>query len=391
MNFGKTIMTDVLKTESFNEKHLRSILDNTVDGIVVINSKGIILSYNRACEILFGYKPEEALGKNVKMLMPESYRTHHNDYISNYLTTHEAKIIGIGREVIGERKNGTQFPMWVSISEMIEENEHFFVGILRDITVQKRHEIELKKYNQALERSNLELDDFVYIVSHDLKEPVRGIYSYAQFLEEDYADKIDADGQNKLKSLKRMSLRINELIDRLLYFSRLNKTELSYTCMDLNIVVREVLEMMEHYIEEQNASVTCETSFPNLLCDQARVGEIFSNLITNGIKYNNSPHKEIRIGVTTEHERLPGEKVFYVCDNGIGIPEKHYEAIFKMFKRLHARDAYGGGTGSGLTIVKRIITQHGGTIWVESKPDIGTSFYFTLEKEINDESGKSDE
>lgn len=365
--------------QSFNEKQLRSILDNTVEGIVVIDSKGTILSFNRACERLFGHSTDEILGKNVNVLVPFPHHAHHDGYITNYLNTREAKIIGIGREVFGKRKDNSQFPMWLSISEVIEDGAHFFVGMIRDITEQKRHEGEVKKYTAALERSNSELDDFVNIVSHDLKEPVRGIYGYSQFLQEDYGMLLDEDGSNKLQCLMRLSERMEHLIDKLLYFSRLNKTELSHTNMDINKVIDEVLVMMEPFLLEQKASVVIETELPVVMCDQARVDEIFRNLIANGIKYNDNIEKIICIGVTTENKTKPGQQVFYVKDNGIGIPEKHYESVFKMFKRLHSREAYGGGTGSGLTIVKKIIGQHNGDIWLESKLGEGTVFYFTLE------------
>ncbi|HNQ92077.1 MAG TPA: PAS domain S-box protein [Alphaproteobacteria bacterium] len=366
------------QTESFNEKQLRSILDNTVDGIVVVDGRGQVLSFNHACEKLFGYNSSEVIGNNISMLMPEPHRARHDEYISNYLETGQRKIIGIGREVTGLRKDKTLFPMWLSIGEVVEGVNHFFVGILRDISKQKVQEEQVEVYMQALEDSNRELDDFVYIISHDLKEPVRGIHSYSQFISEDYADKIDDAGKEKLASLIKMSKRMDELIDRLLYFSRLHKTELSYTPTDIKKVVEEVLDTLEPYLKEQNATIHFDTNLPTVVCDHARIGEIFRNLITNGIKYNDNTKKEIHIGVTS----CPRSKdcpVFYVRDNGIGVPEKHYDSIFKMFKRLHGRDAYGGGTGSGLTIVKRIITQHGGKIWLESLPEKGTAFFFTLD------------
>lgn len=168
-----TIMTSIPHTHSFNQKQLSAILDNTVDGIIVINSRGIVLSYNRACEKLFGFSAEEVLGKNVKILMPDHYAHHHDGYISNYISTRAPKIIGIGREVQGQRKDKSVFPMWLSIGEVTEGEDHFFVGIVRDITAQKEYEHSLRNYTGQLERSNKELDEFVYLISHDLKEPVR--------------------------------------------------------------------------------------------------------------------------------------------------------------------------------------------------------------------------
>lgn len=368
----------LVASEAFHDKQLRSVLDNTVDGIIVINSRGLILSYNKACEKLFGYSAEEAMGQNVHILMPSYYHTHHDGYINNYLTTGEAKIIGIGREVVGAKKDKTEFPMWLSIGEVIEDDEHFFVGILRDITAQKQHEAELQKYMELLEQSNRELDDFVYIISHDLKEPIRGMHGYAQFMIEDYGDKLGEDGKEKLNSLLKMSIRMDDLIDKLLYFSRLDRIEMSYKELDINHIIAEIIDLIEPMLKEKNASITIDTPLPTIKCDQARAGEVFRNLITNAIKYNDASEKTVNIGVTTTHPDFGGENVFYIRDNGIGIPVKHYDSVFKMFKRLHGRDAYGGGTGSGLAITKKIISNHQGEIWIESKMGEGTCFYFTL-------------
>lgn len=373
-------MDPVYETETFNRKQLHAILDNTVDAIVVINSRGLILSFNRACEKLFGYKPAEALGQNVMLLMPEPFRSQHDQYLVNYLTSRAPKIIGIGREVIGCRKDGSTFPMWLSIGEVIEGTDHFFVGILRDITEQKTHEEELTRYTKALEKSNTELDEFVYIISHDLKEPVRGMYSFAQFLDEDYAEILDEEGRHRISTLMKMAKRMDSLIEKLLYFSRLERTELSMATVDLQESLNEVIDLLEPYIEQTKAKIIVETPLPDYYCDQARVGEIFRNLITNGIKYNKTDSPEIHIGVRPSETGSGAPPVFFVRDNGIGIPEKHFHSVFKMFKRLHGRDDFGGGTGSGLTITQRIVQQHGGRIWIESESGQGTTFLFTLSK-----------
>lgn len=196
-------------------------------------------------------------------------------------------------------------------------------------------------------------------------------------MREDYQDILDGEGLDKLESLMKMSRRMNDLIDSLLYFSRINKTELSYGETDIAATVNGVMEMLETYLKDNRAKIVIESDLPTVTCDQVRVGEIFRNLIVNGIKYNNKPEKEIHIGVCS-HEAAPQNITFYVKDNGIGIPDKHYDSVFKMFKRLHGRDAYGGGTGAGLAIVKQIVVQHGGRIWIDSKVGEGATFYFTL-------------
>lgn len=236
----------------------------------------------------------------------------------------------------------------------------------------------LREYTEKLEISNRDLDDFAYIASHDLKEPLRGIYNYSEFLLEDYKEHLDDEGRYKLQTLKKLSRRMESLIDMLLEYSRLSREDFSHKQTDLNVIVRDVLETISIWLKENRAEVEVKGPLPVIACDQARVAEVFRNLVTNAVKYNNSPARHIEIGSFPGNEPGNAAPVFYVRDNGIGIALEHQKIIFKIFKRLHARDEYGGGTGSGLTIVKKIIDRHGGKIWVESAPGQGTTFFFTL-------------
>jgi signal transduction histidine kinase len=241
---------------------------------------------------------------------------------------------------------------------------------------------ELARRNEELHQSNKELDDFAYIASHDLKEPLRGIHNFSNFLLEDYADKLAGDGRSKLETLMRLTRRMETLIDSLLQFSRLGRVDLAIDRVDLNEIVAEVLDSLAISLQEEKVEIRLPRPLPKVRADRARVGEIFSNLVVNAMKYNDKPRKWIEIG-TTQNDSPPaaGPPVFYVRDNGIGIPEKHFDAVFRIFKRLHARDQFGGGTGAGLTIVKKIVERHHGRIWLESSPGEGTTFYFTLHEE----------
>ncbi len=236
---------------------------------------------------------------------------------------------------------------------------------------------ELAQRNEELHQSNKELDDFAYIASHDLKEPLRGIHNFSNFLIEDYADKLDAEGRSKLATLMRLTRRMEDLIDSLLHFSRLGRVDLAMERVDLNEIVAEVVDSLGITLKEEGVEIRIPSPLPKVRADRVRVGEIFSNLIVNAMKYNDKPQKRIEIGAT-ENGRAP---VFYVRDNGIGIPDKHHGAVFRIFKRLHGRDQFGGGTGAGLTIVKKIVERHRGRIWLESSPGEGTTFYFTLQEE----------
>ncbi|MBD2345302.1 ATP-binding protein [Anabaena subtropica] len=235
---------------------------------------------------------------------------------------------------------------------------------------------ELAQLNIELERSNQELDAFAYIASHDLKEPLRGIHNYSNFLMEDYGEIIDTSGKEKLFTLIRLTQRMEDLIDSLLHFSRLGRVDLSMQDTDLNEIVHRILDMLSGRIEETGVEIRIAQPLPVVYCDRIQIGEVFSNLIANAIKYNDKAHKWIEIGY---FENPPLPVTFYVRDNGIGIREKHFDAIFRIFKRLHSPSKYGGGTGAGLTIAKKIVERHSGIIWLESTYGEGTTFYFTLQ------------
>jgi signal transduction histidine kinase len=251
----------------------------------------------------------------------------------------------------------------------------------QELVFRRQAEQELEERNAELRQSNKELDDFAYIASHDLKEPLRGIHNFSLFLLEDYGDKLDSEGQSKLETLPRLTRRMESLIDSLLHFSRVGRVDLAIDRVDLNEILVDVLDSLGPHLTEKGIELRIPRPLPTVLCDRARIGEIFRNLVTNAAKYNDKPEKWIEIGYReTGGAREAAPTVFYVRDNGIGIPEKHYDAIFRIFKRLHGRDQFGGGTGAGLTIVKKIVERHNGRVWLESSPGLGTTFYFTLER-----------
>jgi PAS domain S-box-containing protein len=516
-----------------SRKLLRATLDGIAEAIITIDEEGFIRSVNPAVENVFQYPPSFLVGTNIKILMPEPYRSEHDQYIKNYLESGVKKVIGIRREAVGLRRDGTTFPLDLAISEIHLGETRMFTGIIRDITERKKaeeklakaknktqlildsagegicgldlegnmtfinpaaekilgykeeelrgkllhalihhskpdgspyriaesrilavfkdgrarresgevfwrkedtpvpveyvsvpiweneklvgavvtfkdisqhkrteriinaHTKDLKRANEMLCRSNQELDDFAYIVSHDLKEPLRGIYNYSGFIKEDYFDKLDEEGKSKLETLERLSKRMEALIDSILYYARLGREEAMTAPVDLNRVLAETLENMQILIKESKVNVRLPDDFPEVHGNETRVAEVFQNLIANAIKYNDKPEKWVEIGYILNDNRngrgksmeLDSEEtpdtngsspIFYVKDNGIGILEKHFESLFRIFKRLNGRNKFSDGTGAGTTIVKKIIEQHHGNIWVESTVGEGTTFYFTL-------------
>lgn len=364
-----------------SESRLRAVVDHAVDGIITINANGIIEQVNPACERIFGYSAAEMVGRNVKMLMPEPYHGEHDHYIARHRDTGEARIIGTaGREVSGRRRDGSVFPVDLSISAMRFSDGAHYCGVVRDITDRKDAQIRLLRYTKELERSNQELDDFAYIASHDLKEPLRGLFNNARFLMEDYHDKIDGEGQKRLHRLGYLTQRLEQLVNDLLYFSRLGRQEMSNQSTDLNDVVRDVELLLETTLQEKNATINVPSRLPVIKCDTTRVAEIFHNLVTNAVKYNDREEKVIEIGSldSMPEADVANGPVFYVRDNGIGIDPQFHSEIFRIFKRLNEEDDSKKGTGVGLTFVRKIIERHGGRIWVDSAPGEGTTFYFTL-------------
>ena len=235
---------------------------------------------------------------------------------------------------------------------------------------------ELGELYKTLERTNLELDAFAYVASHDLKEPLRGIHNYARFLLEDCADRLQPEDVEKLRAMARLSKRMDDLLDSLLHYSRINRNEVDRQNTDINKIIDEVLDLLSARLSESGARILIPRPLPTLLVDPSSISEVFSNLISNALKYNDKAEKWVEIS----YEERPGQSpILYVRDNGIGIEPEHQDAIFMIFRRLHGPKEFGGGTGAGLTIARRIVARHGGKLWVHSTPGVGSTFCFTVD------------
>ncbi len=263
---------------------------------------------------------------------------------------------------------------WLEVE--IEAASHLRTTILA-LALQRPE--KLGKLYEDLERSHAQLDDFTYIASHDLKEPLRGIHNFAQMLQEDYGDKLDDEGRSRLATLTRLSQRMDDLLNSLLEYSRVGRADFADVPVDLNQVVAEALEVLRPRSDAQKTVIRLLSPLPFVRGDRSRLGEVFVNLIGNAIKYNDKASKWVEIGVAPMPST--GRAALFVRDNGIGIRPEHFEQIFQIFRRLHGRDEFGGGSGAGLTITRKIIERHGGEIAVESIPGEGTTFHFTLTKD----------
>jgi len=246
------------------------------------------------------------------------------------------------------------------------------LGTNEDITDKKLAEEQLKQTMEDLARSNSELEQFAYVASHDLQEPLRMVTSYLQLIERRYKDKLDAEADEFIGFAVDGAMRMKGLINDLLLYSRVSTRGKEFELTDVKLVVKRVLHDLSMQIEESNALIEVDR-LPKVMADEIQLGQVFQNLISNAIKFRSEAPIEIHIGASHEKHNW----IFWVCDNGIGIEPQYHERIFVIFQRLHARGEF-PGTGIGLAIVKKIIERHGGRIWLESQPGYGSTFYFSL-------------
>ncbi len=263
----------------------------------------------------------------------------------------------------------------VIVCSSIEAMHRYRARYSEELRVAKINEVRMIAINK-------ELDDFSYIAAHDLKEPLRGIHNYASMLKEDYAEQMDEGARKYVNNIQRLAERLSSLIDRLLVYSRAGSTELAHTPVDVDAVVDAVTKDMISCwtpvaLGGSGAELRRNGRLGTISGDITRIGEVFQNLISNAVKYNDKPTKWVEVGC----DRSGEQPIFYVRDNGIGIQPLHHENVFRIFKRLHEQNKYGGGSGAGLTIVKKIIERHNGRIWLVSEPGEWTVFYFTLNGE----------
>ncbi len=351
-------------------KTLANVVESSNDAIVTESLDGIIASWNIGAEQIFGYSSEEILGKDTSILEPDNLTGEIKQLIEKVKQGEKIQRY----ETLRLRKDGTTINIAVTISPVFDSTGKFeaISAISRDITERKKAEKILKLKLEELRRSNEELEQFAYVSSHDLQEPLRMISSYLQLLQRRYQGKIDDKADKYIYYAVDGAARMQVLINDLLEFSRVTSRAEEPKTTDSELILNQVLSNLELFIKENKATVSHDT-LPEVVVDNTQLAQVFQNMIANGIKFHGEGAPKIQISA----EKKANEWVFSVQDNGIGIDPRYSEKIFEVFKRLHKKEEY-PGTGIGLAVCKKIVERHGGRIWVESKLGEGSTFYFTL-------------
>lgn len=361
--------------EAALDEQINTIIDLAPDAVVVFDADCIVTRWNLKAQAIFGWKSDEIIGKHFyEFITPEKHMEVHKNAIEKFLKTGDGPFLNESLEIEAVNKQGTEFIISYTISSTKVNGKQIFIGFARDVTEKIKTQEELDKKTKELSRSNIELEQFAYIASHDLQEPLRTVTSYLELLEKRYKDKLDADANDFINFAVDGSTRMRTLIQSLLEYSRVNRVK-PFGWIDTNELLADIIKTLDLSVKENKAIINVG-DLPKIYGDQVLINQLFQNLIENAIKFRGAQSPEIIIsGIEKNNEYL-----FSIKDNGIGIKKEHFGRLFVVFQRLHTPEEY-PGVGIGLAICKKIVEKHGGKIWIESEMNEGSTFYFTIRKE----------
>jgi PAS domain S-box-containing protein len=365
----KKFVEELHKTKSMFE----GLFEFAPDAIIVVNRGGRIVQANNQAERLFGYAREEMLEAEQDILLPERFREKHREHRRGFMSDPHVRPMGTGLELFGRKKDGTEFPVDISLGPLQMTNEIVVLAVIRDITERKNSEKILLETKAELERSNRALEQFAYAVAHDLRAPLRTIDGFIRILSEDYSEKLDELGRDYIFRVQHGAMRMVELINALLSVSRFTLDPLSRSKVSLSTFAKmAAAELAKNQPERRVEFVIADDVYAE--GDPVLLKLVIENLISNAWKFSSKrPVARIEFGVTKGN----GKSAYYVKDNGTGFNMEYANRLFAPFQRLHSESDF-PGLGIGLSTVQRIIDHHGGRIWAEAEENKGAMFYFTL-------------
>jgi PAS domain S-box-containing protein len=355
------------------ESRYRGLLEAAPDAMVVVNQAGKIVLLNLQAEKRFGYRRDELLGQEVSNIVPEGFAER---LVADSLRSAEdalAQQIGTGIQLHGRRKDHSEFPIEIMLSPLESPDGVLVTAAIRDITARKGAEAQLLNNVEELNRSNVELQQFAYIASHDLQEPLRMVASYTTLLARRYKGRLDADADDFIAFAVDGATRMQHLIQDLLAYSRVGSKGQELADTSSEDALDQAIRNLRGAIQASGAIVTHDP-LPVVKADDMQLTQLFQNLVGNAIKYRRAVVPGVHIAAVQNSAK---KWVFSIKDNGLGIEAQYFERIFGMFQRLHKREEF-DGTGIGLAICKKIIERHGGAISVESTVGEGSTFRFPL-------------
>ncbi|HEX2394326.1 MAG TPA: PAS domain S-box protein [Bacteroidales bacterium] len=367
-------MSDHTEIKNSDRKFI-ALLESAPDSMIITGSDGSIIMVNKQTEILFEYSRDEIIGSKVEILIPEKYHKRHRKERMEYAAKPRTRPMGIGMELFGRKKDGTDFPVEVSLSPLHWDitGEIMIIAAIRDVSKQKQAQAELAKRTKELETINRELESFSYSVSHDLRAPLRSIEGFSNKIINEFANNIDDKARGYFLRIIKATRHMGILIDDILKLSRISRIEMNPEYIDISEIAQSISNELSESEPLRRAEVKIQ---PSITCcaDKNLITIALQNLLENAWKYSRKKDQTIIEFGTKE---LNGNTVYFIKDNGVGFNMNYAGNLFKAFQRLHSNAEF-EGTGIGLATVHRIIERHSGDIWAESEENKGTAFYFTL-------------
>lgn len=352
---------------------MRAVMDGAPDAMIVVSREGRIAFTNAQIERLFGYTPDELVGQLIEILVPERFRARHSEQRQGYFDDPHPRPMGAGMELYGRRKDGTEFPIEISLAPLPTEEGLLVSSSIRDVSDRQQAEEARLRATEAADAASRELEAFTYSVAHDLRAPLRSLDGFSQALLEDYADKLDAEGKTYLAHIRESAQEMAQQIDGLLKLSRVTRGELRHELVDLSALAQTTTARLRKWQPDRHVDVMIGERLisdgdPRLLC------VLLDNLIGNAWKFT---ARRSQARVEFDLLNKDGPATYFVRDNGAGFDMRYAGKLFGVFQRLHATTEF-DGTGIGLATVQRIVRRHGGRVWAEGVVDEGATFYFTL-------------